>query len=49
MLASVAESTALVLSSRIRILGCLSIARAMHSRCFCPPDRFTPPCPSSVA
>ena len=21
----------------------------MHSRCFCPPDTFTPPCPRSVS
>ena len=38
-----AVSTALVESSRIRILGRLSSARAMHSRCFCPPETFAPP------
>ena len=36
--ASVAVSTALVLSSRISTLGFFRMARAMHSRCFWPPD-----------
>ena len=42
-------STALVLSSRINILGLHRSARAMQRRCFCPPDTLTPPCPSSVS
>ena len=42
--ASVTVSTALVLSSRIRILGFLSNALAIHNRCFCPPDTLEPPC-----
>jgi len=47
--ASVAVSTALVLSSRMRIFGCFKRARAMQRRCFCPPEIFTPPCPKSVS
>ena len=47
--ASVAVSTALVLSSRIKIFGFLSNARAIHILCFCPPETLTPPCPSSVS
>ena len=42
--ASVTVSTALVLSSRIRILGFLSNALAIHNRCFCPPYTLEPPC-----
>ncbi|SCI60618.1 Protein of uncharacterised function (DUF1602) [uncultured Blautia sp.] len=42
--ASVLVSTAEVESSRIRILGCFSRARAMQSRCFCPPETLEPPC-----
>ena len=41
--ASVAVSTALVESSRISTLGCFTMARAMHSRCFWPPETLTPP------
>ena len=41
---SVAESTAEVESSRMSTDGLRTMARAMHSRCFCPPDTFTPPC-----
>ena len=41
--ASVAVSTALVESSRIRIFGFFSSARAMHRRCFCPPETLAPP------
>ena len=37
-------TTALVESSRISILGFFSSARAMHRRCFCPPDTLVPPC-----
>ena len=36
--ASVAVSTALVESSRIRIFGFFKSALAMQRRCFCPPD-----------
>ena len=43
MAASVAESTAEVESSRISTAGLRSMARAMHSRCFWPPDTLTPP------
>ena len=42
--ASVLVSTALVESSRMRILGFLSRARAMQRRCFWPPDTLEPPC-----
>ena len=42
--ASVRVSTALVESSRIRILGRFSSARAIHNRCFCPPETLEPPC-----
>ena len=41
--ASVAVSTALVESSRIRIFGFFSNALAMHRRCFWPPDTLAPP------
>ena len=41
--ASVRVSTALVESSKIKILGFFSRARAMHSRCFWPPDTLEPP------
>ena len=41
--ASVARSRALALSSNIRISGCRTKARAMVSRCRCPPDRLRPP------
>ncbi len=43
ILESVAVSTALVESSRISTLGCFSRALAMHSRCFCPPEKLAPP------
>ena len=49
ILLSVAVSTALVLSSKIIIFGFFNNARAIHSRCFCPPDTLTPPCPRSVS
>ena len=42
--ASVLVSTALVESSRIRILGFLRSALAIHNLCFCPPDTLVPPC-----
>ena len=47
--ASVLVSTALVESSRIRIFGFLSSARAMQRRCFCPPETFVPPCSICVS
>ena len=47
--ASVRVSTAEVLSSRMRILGRFSRARAMHSRCFCPPETLVPPCSIQVS
>lgn len=47
--ASVTVSTALVLSSSIIIFGFFKRALAMQRRCFCPPDTFTPPCPSTVS
>ena len=31
-------------NSKIKILGFLSNALAIHTRCFCPPDTFEPPC-----
>ena len=43
MLASVAVSTALVESSRMRIFGFLSRALAMQRRCFWPPETLAPP------
>ena len=44
ILASVAVSTALVESSRISTLGRRRMARAMHRRCFWPPETLAPPC-----
>ena len=44
--ASVAKSRALALSSRIRISGFFTRARAMVSLCFWPPERFLPFCSS---
>ena len=37
---SVLLSTDEVASSNIKISGCLTIALAIASRCFCPPDSF---------
>ena len=31
-------------ASRISTFGFFSKARAMQSRCFCPPETFVPPC-----
>lgn len=42
-------SSALVASSRRRILGSLRIARAIATRCFCPPDSWAPRSPTSVS
>ena len=47
MRTSVAISTALVESSRISMRGCLSSARAMHSRWRWPPETPAPPWPST--
>ena len=44
ILASVWVSTAEVESSKIRIFGFFSRARAMQSRCFWPPETLAPPC-----
>ena len=49
ILASVAVSTAEVESSRMRTLGFFSRARAMHSRCFWPPETLVPPCSMRVS
>ena len=42
----VSTSTALVLSSKINTSGWVRMARAIAMRCFCPPDRLTPRCPT---
>mmetsp|Transcript_13712 Transcript_13712/g.24472 ORF Transcript_13712/g.24472 Transcript_13712/m.24472 type:complete len:82 (+) Transcript_13712:2276-2521(+) len=42
-------SRALVASSRIRILGSRSIARAIAIRCFCPPLMVLPASPTKVS
>lgn len=47
ILASVAISTALVESSKMSTRGCLSSVRAMHRRCFWPPETPAPPWPNS--
>ena len=47
--ASVSESRWDVASSRIRIAGSFSSARAMTSRCFSPPENRWPRSPTSVA
>ena len=46
MSASLSLSFWLVNSSRIRTAGSRRIARASASRCFCPPDSFTPDSPT---
>ncbi len=43
------ESSALVASSKIRIFGFLSTARAIATRCFSPPESFSPRSPTGVA
>ena len=40
MIISLSESSALVASSKIRSRGSVISARAIASRCFCPPERF---------
>ena len=47
--ASVLVSTALVESSRMRIFGFFSSARAIQSLCFWPPEKFAPPCSTFVS
>mmetsp|Transcript_26577 Transcript_26577/g.25444 ORF Transcript_26577/g.25444 Transcript_26577/m.25444 type:complete len:92 (-) Transcript_26577:1853-2128(-) len=42
-------SRALVASSRMSIFGSLTIARAMATLCFCPPDSCTPFSPTWVS
>jgi hypothetical protein len=42
-------SMADVASSRIRILGALTMARAMAMRCRCPPDSLMPASPTTVS
>ena len=49
MSASDSESRLDVASSRIRIRGSARIARAMATRCRCPPDRRTPRSPTTVS
>ena len=46
---SVAASTADVNSSRIRMRGSISSARAMAMRCFWPPESETPRSPTTVS
>ena len=46
---SVAVSTALVESSKIRIFAFPISARAMQRRCFWPPERLLAPCSSTVS
>ncbi len=46
---SVLVSTALRQSSRITISGFLISARAIETRCFCPPERVTPRSPTMVS
>mmetsp|Transcript_30672 Transcript_30672/g.65900 ORF Transcript_30672/g.65900 Transcript_30672/m.65900 type:complete len:85 (-) Transcript_30672:1576-1830(-) len=46
---SEAVSRALVASSRMRIGGSRTMARAMAMRCFCPPDSWMPFSPTCVA
>ena len=48
-LASVAASSALVASSRIRIGGSFNSARAIARRCRWPPDRVAPRSPTIVS
>ena len=46
---SLAESSAEVASSKIRIGGFFSSVRAMATRCFSPPESFSPRSPTIVA
>ena len=47
--ASVAASSALVASSKIKIGGSFSNARAIANRCRCPPDSVAPRSPTTVS
>src|SRR5216110_739418 len=47
--ASDSESRLEVASSRIRMRGSARIARAIETRCFCPPESFTPRSPTTVS
>mmetsp|Transcript_69385 Transcript_69385/g.194060 ORF Transcript_69385/g.194060 Transcript_69385/m.194060 type:complete len:85 (+) Transcript_69385:400-654(+) len=49
MSASVAASRALVASSQNKIGESLSMARAIPTRCFSPPDSFSPRSPTRVS
>mmetsp|Transcript_32259 Transcript_32259/g.73723 ORF Transcript_32259/g.73723 Transcript_32259/m.73723 type:complete len:175 (-) Transcript_32259:964-1488(-) len=46
---SLVVSSALVASSSSRIEGFLIMARAIATRCFCPPESCPPFCPTSVS
>jgi hypothetical protein len=46
---SLAESSAEVASSKIRMAGFFSSARAIATRCFSPPDSFRPRSPTWVS
>mmetsp|Transcript_10714 Transcript_10714/g.25420 ORF Transcript_10714/g.25420 Transcript_10714/m.25420 type:complete len:125 (-) Transcript_10714:1707-2081(-) len=46
---SLCASRAEVASSRRSTLGSLRTARAIATRCFCPPDSCTPPSPTVVS
>mmetsp|Transcript_24932 Transcript_24932/g.69526 ORF Transcript_24932/g.69526 Transcript_24932/m.69526 type:complete len:87 (+) Transcript_24932:207-467(+) len=46
---SLSASRALVASSSSSTRGSLSTARAMATRCFCPPDSWIPFSPNSVS
>src|ERR671922_180238 len=48
MSCSLSVSRLLVASSRMRICGDARIARAIASRCCCPPDSLTPRSPMNV-
>src|ERR1700728_2906624 len=49
MSASDSESRLDVASSKIRMRGSARIARAMETRCFCPPESLTPRSPTMVS
>ena len=49
MSCSVRVSSALVASSRIRMRGSFRMVRAIATRCFSPPDSFSPRSPTRVS
>ena len=49
MARSLAESSALVASSKMRMGGFLSSVRAMATRCFSPPESLSPRSPTMVS